>query len=182
MRAFFVLTPLFVFLGATYASNSIIAQVPNPTTPSVQATPTRLYGEALPSTAPLPLLKVLSAPNSYKGQTVLVTGSVRQVCTKKGCWMELAPTGQEKKQGCRVTFKNYGFFVPVDSAGALARLEGKVEIKKVDPAAVAHYEAEGASFAHKAADGSAHEVRIVATGVELTRGVPKKQASAKTAP
>ena len=33
---------------------------------------------------------------------------------------------------------------------------------------VDHLEAEGASFA-KAADGTAREIRIVATGVELTR-------------
>jgi len=177
MRAFFVLTPLFVFLGATYASNSINANVPAAGTPSVQATPARLYGEAIGPTAAIPLDSVLAAPLNYEGKTVTVTGFVRAACTKKGCWMELAPAEVQAKQGCRITFKNYGFFVPLDSAGTIARLEGQVELKKLTPAAVTHYEAEGASFAHKEADGSAHEVRIVATGVELTRPAPLKRAA-----
>ena len=83
--------------------------------------------------------------------------------------MELAPSSEAKTQGCRVTFKDYGFFVPKDSAGATARLEGVVAIKVIPKDQIAHYESEGAHFAAKAADGSAREITIVASGVELTR-------------
>ena len=48
------------------------------------------------------------------------------------------------------------------------KLAGTIEIKKLDKAAVAHLESDGATFTTKAADGTAHEVRIVASGVELT--------------
>jgi hypothetical protein len=68
-----------------------------------------------------------------------------------------------------VTFKDYGFFVPLDSSGARARVQGIVEVKTVAPGEVQHLEAEGARFAGKQTDGSARELRIVATGVELTR-------------
>ena len=45
---------------------------------------------------------------------------VRRACEKKGCWMELA--GAEGiGPGMRVTFKDYGFFVPKDSRGRWAR-------------------------------------------------------------
>ena len=165
MRALFILTPLFVFLGATYASSSL-QSAPAPRVTTVKAT---LYGEALGPQPARPLHKVLGAPKSYEGKTVTVTGYVRKACTKKGCWMELAPTSDKKVQGCRVTFKNYGFFVPLDSAGATARLQGSVQLKKLTKEAVDHYEAEGATFTKKQPDGSAHEMRIIATGVELTK-------------
>jgi hypothetical protein len=44
-----------------------------------------------------------------------------------------------------------------------------VTLRRVEPKLVSHLEAEGATFAAKAGDGSADEVRIVATGVELSR-------------
>ena len=112
---------------------------------------------------------VLKNPELFADKTVVVTGQVRQACTKKGCWIELSNSWGSKAQGCRVTFKDYGFFVPLDSAGASAKIQGTVGIKKLSKAAVDHYEAEGAIFSRKETDGSAYEIRIVATGVELTK-------------
>ena len=83
--------------------------------------------------------------------------------------MELAESPREGTPGCRVTFKNYGFFVPTDSAGSQARVQGQVEVDTLPAAAVRHYEEEGAVFAGKQPDGTAKEVRLVATGVELWR-------------
>jgi hypothetical protein len=84
--------------------------------------------------------------------------------------MELAESLEGDHQGCRVTFKDYGFFVALDSAGSTARVQGVVETKVLAPGQVDHMESEGATFAKKEPDGSAREVHIVATGVELTRG------------
>lgn len=83
--------------------------------------------------------------------------------------MELAEGADSKLPGCRVTFKDYGFFVPTNSAGASARVEAQLELATLNPASVDHMEREGASFPNKASDGSAREVRLIATGVELTR-------------
>ena len=83
--------------------------------------------------------------------------------------MEMAEGADESQQGCRVTFKDYGFFVPTDSAGAKARVQGLLKVKKVEAPTVNHLEAEGAQFPNKAPDGSAQEVRLVANGVELWR-------------
>lgn len=103
------------------------------------------------------------------GQTVTVSGKVRRACSRKGCWMELADQVEGAAPGCRVTFKDYGFFVPKDSAGASATVEGVVQVKRLPRSRVVHLEAEGAQFAHKNEDGSANEVQLVATGVELRR-------------
>ncbi len=83
--------------------------------------------------------------------------------------MEIAESKKDSAHGCRVTFKDYGFLVPVDSKGSLAKLEGKVQLTKVEKSAVDHYEGEGATFPNKEADGTAHEVRLVATGVEISK-------------
>lgn len=127
------------------------------------------FGAPIQKTRAESLASVLESPAKFDGRTVLVEGKVRRNCTAKGCWMELS-TGMDKAlPGCRVTFKDYGFFVPLDSAGATARVEGAVASQTVSAREVAHMEGEGATFANKADDGSAVEVRLVATGVELRR-------------
>jgi uncharacterized protein DUF4920 len=112
------------------------------------------------------LAQLLTAPEKFKSADVITAGTVRRACSRKGCWMELA---QGDDPGCRVTFKDYGFFVPTDSAGARARVQGRLETQSVPASRVRHLEAEGAQFASKNPDGSATEVTLVATAVELTR-------------
>jgi Domain of unknown function (DUF4920) len=125
------------------------------------------FGAPVTAGETLSLADVLAASDRYAGKQVRVEGVVRSACTKKGCWMELA-SADGKGPGCRVTFKDYGFFVPRDAAGAAARLEGTLQVKALAKKEVDHLEAEGAKFA-KAEDGTAKEFRIVATGVELRR-------------
>jgi hypothetical protein len=127
----------------------------------------KLYGQALAPATPVTVAALLAHPET--GGPVTVEGSVRKACTRKGCWMELAESTSEGTPGCRVTFKNYGFFVPTNSAGSRARVQGQVEVDTLAAEAVRHYEEEGAVFAGKQPDGTAKEVRLVATGVELWR-------------
>src|SRR5215216_2672944 len=82
-------------------------------------------GEKLKGARAVPLEQLLHKPDAYARQSVFVEGRVRRACAKRGCWMELAPS--ETGAGLRVTFKDYGFFVPVDSAGSTARVEGVVK-------------------------------------------------------
>jgi hypothetical protein len=142
---------------------------PRKTAPAPVTAQARVYGQAFTAAAAIPVGQVLAAGPSWRGKSVTVTGQVRKACTRKGCWMELVDDLRVGGPGCRVTFKNYAFFVPTDSAGAQARVQGVVEVDTLSAAAVRHYEEEGAAFAGKRADGTAPEVRIVATGVELAR-------------
>ncbi len=129
----------------------------------------KAFGAPLGAGTSVALSDVLKAPDKFADQSVLVEGEVRRACTRKGCWMELSEAQDPAAAGCRVTFKDYGFFVPTDSAGSKARVEAKVESRVLKPELVAHLESEGAKFADKGRDGSAHEVRLIATGVELWR-------------
>lgn len=128
------------------------------------------YGEPLGSGPQVSLASVLEQPDRYKGRTLLVEGHVRRACTKMGCWMELAENAKTDAPACRVIMKGHAFFVPTDSAGSSARVEGTLDVRRIDAAQVTHMESEGAEFARKAADGSAEELRFVANGIELWRG------------
>jgi Domain of unknown function (DUF4920) len=132
----------------------------------------KTYGQKLAPAKALPITTLVSKPDDYAGKPVTVEGTVRSACTNKGCWLELAEngkSGQGAPPGCRVTFKDYGFFVPTNSAGARARVQGTFELATVSADRVRHLEQEGASFAGKQPDGTARELRLVATGVELWR-------------
>jgi len=111
------------------------------------------------------LTSLLANPQAYAEQSVITEGRVQRACSRKGCWMEIG----EGDDACRVTFKDYGFFVPTDSAGAQARVQGKLTTQRIEPARVAHLEAEGAKFRNRQADGSATEVTLIASAVTLAR-------------
>lgn len=146
---------------------------PTPTSePTASAAPTAnvaRYGAPISAGESLKLSNVMSEPNKYTSQPVIVEAEVRRACSRKGCWMELSDSLAKDAPGCRVTFKDYGFFVPTDSAGAHARVQGTVTVEKVAAGTVQHLEEEGARFAKKNPDGTADEVRFVATGVELSK-------------
>jgi hypothetical protein len=53
----------------------------------------------------------------------LVKATVAEVCPKKGCWMSV--NGTKPGEKVRVTFKNYGFFVPTELVGKEVALQGQ---------------------------------------------------------
>src|SRR4029450_12199734 len=102
------------------------------------ATSVGKYGAPLGSAPTAALASVLSSPAEFAGRPVRVEGHVRRACTAMGCWMELAESGDAAAPGCRVMMKNHAFFVPTDSAGASARVEGTLSVRRIDPTQVAH--------------------------------------------
>ncbi len=129
--------------------------------------PSLVRGSKLSGAQPVELSKLMASPADFEGKTVTVEAKVRKACEKKGCWMEL--TGVDPKgPGIRVTFKDYGFFVPLDSAGSTAKVEGLVKVAELPDARAKHYEEEGATIP-KGKDGKYREVQLVAVGVELRK-------------
>jgi len=114
----------------------------------------------------IPLSVVLATPEKFADKSIVVDGKVRASCTRKGCWMELAPERDDAAPSVRVFFKDYAFFVPLDAKGKRARVKGSVKVRVVTAEEIAHMESEGGRFV-KGADGTAREVRLTATGVEL---------------
>jgi hypothetical protein len=133
------------------------------------SSPAKAFGAPLSAGPQLALRDVLASPERFRDQVITVEGHVRSACTRRGCWMEMAESADPKLPGCRVTFKDYGFFVPTDSAGARAKVQGTLGVNTLPPERVAHLESEGGQFPRKNADGSVDELRLIATGVELRR-------------
>jgi Domain of unknown function (DUF4920) len=162
---------LVVFATITSAWGCTKITKPKADAPPVQpgSASVETFGDKLGTSELVPLSEAITNASQYTGRSIKVQGQVRRACSAKGCWMELAADKSPTSPSCRVTFKDYGFFVPTDSAGAEATIEGEIAVKRVKAGQVRHYEGEGATFPIKHEDGSADEVRFVATGVELRR-------------
>ena len=63
--------------------------------------------------------------------------TINDLCTKKGCWMKL-PAG-ETDETIMVRFKDYGFFMPLDSKGKEVIVEGKAFVKETSVDELRHY-------------------------------------------
>ena len=63
--------------------------------------------------------------------------SIKEVCSKKGCWMTL-PAGNDDET-IMVRFKDYGFFMPLDAAGKEVIVAGKAFVNEVSVADLKHY-------------------------------------------
>jgi len=124
-------------------------------------------GAAIPKDAKaVSLATVLEDPAAYTKEPVVVEGVIAASCTRQGCWMQLAPA--EGEQSVRVTFKDYGFFIPLEAKGMKARAEGVAVVKTLSKEEVDHLTGEGAKMKRNE-DGTAQEVSFIANGVELTK-------------
>jgi Domain of unknown function (DUF4920) len=146
-------------LTVVFASGSLQAQ--SPTDSAVV-----FRGAAVPAGAAIPVTQLLTSARTYTSQPVIVEGLITHECTEKGCWMQVAPT--ETADGMRVSFKNYGFFIPQSMIGRRVRMEGVTKVTTHSKASADHLIAEGAKL-QRNADGTATEVEFVASGVELRR-------------
>lgn len=101
-------------------------------------------------------------------ETTMV-GTVSEVCQKKGCWMSVYEREDQPEVNMFVTFKDYGFFVPIDLAGKKVVMKGLAykDITSVD--ALRHYaEDSGASEEEIAAITSPkEEYKFEAIGVKI---------------
>ncbi len=74
---------------------------------------------------------------------VKLTGTIEKVCQVKGCWMTM-PYGEGESM--RVSFRDYGFFVPKDVDGKDAVIEGTVYMETTSIDDLKHFaEDEGLS-------------------------------------
>lgn len=79
------------------------------------------FGAQIDTTGSKPMSDVASLLGSQDSAKMKLTGIVEKCCQKKGCWMTIQnPNGDP----IQVQFKDYGFFVPKESAGKVAYMDG----------------------------------------------------------
>ena len=93
-----------------------------------------------------------------------VKGTVESVCQAKGCWMKVK---MDNGETMRVTFKDYGFFVPKDIAGKTVVVEGVAKKSTTPVSELRHYAQDAGKSAEEIAKitDPKEELAFVAEGV-----------------
>ena len=124
------------------------------------------YGEALSDAKAVKATNLEKNMDGKEAMKIKLKGEIAEVCQMKGCWMTLA-TGDGET--IRVTFKDYGFFVPKDATGKKTVIEGEVKMETVDVATLKHYAEDAGKSKEEIAAITEPETKLtfVASGVEI---------------
>lgn len=94
------------------------------------------HGKKISEKGAIPATQLVAKMGEKDKMPAKVEGTVESVCQMKGCWMKVK-TGDG--QVMRVSFKDYGFFVPKDIVGKTVVLEGTAETTTTPVAELRHY-------------------------------------------
>jgi hypothetical protein len=94
------------------------------------------FGAKISPKNPIESVEISKKMNGQESLTAKVSGVVESVCQAKGCWMKVKTADG---QTMRVTFKDYGFFVPKDLAGKTVIFEGLAKVKTTPIDELRHY-------------------------------------------
>lgn len=97
---------------------------------------TSYHGKKITETGAIPATQLAARMASKTQMPAKVEGTVESVCKVKGCWMNVKTANN---QIMRVTFKDYGFFVPKDIVGKTVVMEGVAETTTTPVAELRHY-------------------------------------------
>jgi hypothetical protein len=109
------------------------------------------------------LVEEVTKKGSFEGK---ISGQIKEVCASKGCWLTMdLPSGESM----RVTFKDYGFFVPTNSAGFPLVLEGKAILTETDVETLRHFAEDAGKSKEEveAITASKKEITFEAEGVVI---------------
>jgi len=120
------------------------------------------YGAPLTRSSPVTLQAALKQLDAKPAADVLIESKVDKVCVVKGCWMALT----NANDNVRVTFKDYGFFVPSSIIGKTVLVEGRLEKVVMSLEDTKHY-VKDAGGDPNTVTSPRTEYRIVASGVQV---------------
>jgi len=102
------------------------------------------YGEPmkLSDDQAVPVGKVLANPAAYEGKYVRLVGNVNQVCSRKGCWLEMADETSGKPMFVKFTCPVEGRLIPMAAVGKPVVVEGTVTVKEITEDQARHYKEE----------------------------------------
>ncbi len=128
------------------------------------------YGSGVTLEKGVTISDIYARPGTWSGKTVKVRGLVVDVCTARGCWMDLA--GDKPYERIRVKVEDGVIVFPASARGRRATVQGVVEIMKMCPdEARRHREREarekGVPFDPAKVTGSESALAIRATGAVI---------------
>lgn len=166
MRFLSLLFCLIIFAACANDSQEVAAEETEATTEEVKTPDT--FGEPFEATTVM-AVSDFSQQVAAEGLTDTVettlSGTVNEVCQKKGCWMTLA-AGEEEMM---VRFKDYGFFMPMDISGREVVMHGKAFVEETPVDELRHYAEDAGKSAEEIAaiTEPKREMKFLASGVRL---------------
>ena len=123
------------------------------------------YGETdFDQSAAIAANQVSDALGEAESAELVVKGTVTSVCQTKGCWMKMDLGNGE---AMRVTFKDYGFLVPMNASGEEVVIQGTAAVSETSVAMLKEYakDAEKSQEEIDAITEPERDLSFVATGV-----------------
>lgn len=154
---------LSILIGLIFTF-SISAKVVRLSEPVTQNAETETFGVALDKSLPkLSMQDLTIESSSHLAKPFQVEARIAKVCQKKGCFF----IAQQDQHILRVSFRDYGFFIPTDSSGKTVTLAGELVQKEISPEQAAHFKADLNSESDLVKPGAVYE--IVADSVTIPR-------------
>ncbi len=103
--------------------------------------------------------------NKLKNKEILIEGMVGKVCEVKGCWMVL----KGANDSIRVTFNDYGFFVPKDIDEKSVQAQGVLSKEVMNISEARHFAKDAGQSAAEIQHikQKSKEYRFIATAVKI---------------
>ena len=128
---------LFVFATAIFACQSPTENAETTTEAEVaEEASTGSFGEEITADGAITLAELRENMGEDVRMDAKLSGTITECCQKKGCWMTIEnPDGDDM----RVTFKDYGFFVPKDCSGKEVVMDGFAYLDTIPVDVLRHY-------------------------------------------
>ena len=129
------------------------------------------FGRPLTLTELTNVSEIEKDPKAFVGRKVLVSGTIVEVCAKRGCWMDIASDTQFEKIQIKVTDGVIVF--PMSARGKTAHVEGVLEELKMSREQAIAYgrhqaEEKGSTFDQATVTGPQVTYRIRALGAVIS--------------
>ncbi len=124
-----------------------------------------VFGAPLDVTSePVSLSDAIAGGDRYMDSEFFMKTRITKVCQKKGCFF-IAKDGQHY---ARVSFKDYGFFIPTDSSGKTVVIKGVMSRQQVTEEQAQHFAEDLGDM--RAKDAAAKvEFHIVASSISIPK-------------
>jgi hypothetical protein len=157
MKKIILLALCLGFSAITFAQSTIAPANAGVTYGKAVTADNALNTEALNTT--------LRKDSVYNGK---ITGTVVEVCKKKGCFMKLS---QANGNPIMVQFTDYAYFMPQNIVGKTVVVEGKAKVKETSVERLKHYAADAGKTKEEIAmiNEPKKDISIMADGVLVVK-------------
>ncbi len=133
MKKFLIALFAAILSATAFAQDAEVVRLSEP----VEETETyEIFGAAVSSWGePVTLTELISNADTFINKEITLETEVAEVCEKKGCFF----VANDGPNSARITFKDYGFFIPTDSKGKKVKLIGTFEVKTLSEDQAKHY-------------------------------------------